>query len=178
MYFGSLEERKSYITNRAAYLRDAAGTINRVKEVVKKFDGKVYNCRFDEAISDLTDDRNRFYVSNSYGWFYLYCYKRGTNLNNAPSLLTGYSCKADQIKDQTREEYKIFDGKRIKADAMIEGLNRSRERLLQEAFELENAAADLDNTLQMIGSLKNAINSLICGLPYTVQDACGLKRVY
>ena len=175
----TIEEKRDYILKRAHILRDAAGSVNRVKEVIRDFDGKIYNCRFDEAIANLTDEDHRFYVSNHYGWFYIQFSPRKGNYNNTQSILSGYSCKAsDQVREQTRQECILFDGKRINAAAMINGLNNKREELLREAYTLESAADNLEKTLQQITDTKALLNNLVQGLPSIVRDACGLKYCY
>ncbi len=175
MFWGSAEEKRNHIQEKINTLREAAAQTNRVKDVVRRFDGKTYNVKFDDAISALTDDNNRFYVSNQYGWFYIqYCHRHG--YNNTISLMTAYSCKSnDYIEHQTRDECKVFDGKRIKADAMIARLNTERAELLKEAYELECAMEALDKTLEQISSLKHAVNHIIDGLPYTIRDTYGIK---
>lgn len=175
----TIEDQKKYILSRASMLREAADSMNRVKEVVRKFDGKIYNCKFDEAIQDLTEDTNRFYVSNQYGWFYIQFCPRNGSYNNTVSLLTGYSCKAsDSIKEQTNTDYILFDGKRVNAEKMIEGLNRKRAALLKEAYELETVAADLEKTVKQINDTKSLLNTLVQSLPSIVRDACNLKYCY
>jgi hypothetical protein len=176
MFYGSAEEKKDHIMEKVANMRTAAAQVNRVKEVVRQFDGKVYNKKFDDAIAALTDDDYRFYSYNQYGWFYIQFCPRHTSYNATLSIMTAYSCKADDyIKMQTREECKVFDGKRINAAAMIERLNTERAALLKEAFELETAARDIEKTLEQISALKHAVNGIIDALPWPIRDTYGIK---
>jgi hypothetical protein len=93
--------------------------------------------------------------------------------------MSAYSCKAeDYIKVQTKDEFKVFDGKRINADKMDAALVEKRAALLREAFEIEDAARNLDRTLEQISSMRSMLNGLVSGLPSIVRDTCNLKYSY
>lgn len=159
--------------------RAAAASINRIKPIIRKFDGKVYNKRFDEAIAEASDNDNRFYCYNSYGWFYLeLTYKRQYALKN--NLISGYSCKnaAEYEKYRTKEENNIFNEKRINANIMIQRLDESRERLNREAYEMESTLQNMDIILEQIKGLKKALNNVIESVPYEIQKEYRLNKIY
>jgi len=176
----TIEEKKQYIMSIADNKRTAAAMIRRVRNTVRSFDGKIYNCKFDEAISALTDEESRFYCSNSYGWFYIYYTPRKSSLSRMDeALLSGYSCKSsDYVKLQTNENAIMFDGKRVIADKMEEALKAKRESLLKEAYELETVANELEETMTRIKSTKALLNNMVQALPQAVRDACNLKYCY
>lgn len=180
MIFGA-EEQKKNITGRINELRSAAGQINRVKAVIRSFDGKVYNKRLDEAISNITGDDFRLYVSNTYGWFYIHYMPRHGGYNREVTLLTGYSCVKTEntSRYQDKEEFKLFgDDKRINAAAMIEGLNKKYAEILKEAYELEEAYKNIDQTLERIAQVKAVLSSITEALPSIIVDTYGIKRYY
>ena len=174
-----IEIKKQVICNRAASLRRAADTTRLLKPVIRSYDGKVYNCRFDEAIQALSDDHARLSVSNSYGWLYIHYREPAMSYNNEITLLSGYSCKSAEYKPhQTDHDKMLFDGKRIKAAAMVAELDSRREALLKEAYDLEDYAGNLPDVLKRIQETEKLLHHLTVGLPSIVMDLCRIKRYY
>lgn len=175
----NIEIKKQVICNRAASLRRAADTTRLLKPVIRSYDGKVYNCRFDEATQALSDDHARLSVSNSYGWLYIHYREPAMSYNNEITLLSGYSCKsADHIDRQQDANAVIFDGKRVNADKMCDRLDARREALLKEAYDLEDYAGNLPDVLKRIQDTEKLLHRLTVGLPSIVIDLCGIKRYY
>ena len=176
----TLEEKQAKIRAKAEIMRKTARQISRVKAAVLPFDGKVYNCRFDEAIKALSDDEARFWVSNSYGWFYIQCMPKGcSNYNEDRSLLSAYGCvagdKYDRVKN--REELQVFsDKKRIDAKKMCELLTAKYDELMRNAGEFDRAADNLEMVLDQIEKLKKMISAIEAPLPYEVREIAGLVR--
>lgn len=174
-----IEIKQQGICNRVASLRRAADTTRLLKPVIRSYDGKMYNCRFDEAIQALSDDNARLSVSNSYGWFYIYYRESDMSYNDQIALLTGYSCKSAEYKPHQTDQDKImFDGKRIKAAAMVAELDAKREALLKEAYDLEDYAGNLPDVLKHIQDTEKLLHHLTVGLPSIVMDLCRIKRYY
>ena len=176
MVYG-IEEQKKAILTQAEHLRAGVAAMNALKPVIRAFDGKIYNCRFDDAIYALTSDTARYYASNRYGWFNIEWNSRKAAYTNNICLLSAYSCKGSPIKDQNPENI-VFDGKRIIAEKMIYCIDCKREKLLSEAYKLEIAVADLEKHLQQISDTKKILYCLVNSLPDHVIDICGLKRYY
>ena len=178
IYTDRIEEKQKGILTRAEWLRRAASHVKRIKPVINQFNGKIYNCRFDEAINALSTDQERISAYNQYGWFYIRIWSK--NIYSAEQfLLSGYSYKStDQIKDQNRPECQIFDGKRIKADKMTALLDASYARLNKEAYELEIIAGELEGRMKQIADTYNLLNHLCGSLPPVVSDICNIKRHY
>lgn len=176
MIYG-IEEQKKAIIAKADHLRAGVAAMNALKPVIRAFDGKVYNCRFDDAIYTLSDDTARYCASNHCGWFSIKWNARRTSYSDNICLLSAYSCKGSPIKNQDPENA-VFDRKRINAEKMICRMNHEREKLLSEAYKLEIAAADLEKHLQQISDTKKMLYCLVNSLPDHVIDICGLKRYY
>lgn len=176
MTYGEENQIKA-IKNKITALKEAAGRIKEVKPIIRKFDGKMYNKNFDAAIRALTDEKGYFSAYNSYRWFYIY-YSGKAGYNRNIDILSGYSCKGSDImpeKDQ-KEESKVFNGKRINAEKMIENLDRHYAALLKEAFELEVALENLPAIRKQIEQIKTLYNAVVSGLPSMVTDTCGIKH--
>ena len=178
--YSDIEDKQEAILSQAEHMRKAAAAVNCLKPVLRAFNGKVYNCRFDEAIAQISTENERYYVYNSYGWLYIAWNNSRTMHSQSINLLSAYSCKgsAEYEKHHTRPECIVFDGKRILAEKMIERLNTKREELLRDAYELEEAARNLDGILKQIDDTHRLLNRLVEALPAPVKDICGLKRYY
>lgn len=168
------EERKKAVLQRIESLRAAAAFSSKLKPVISSFDGKQYNKNFDKAIRDISNKENHVYVSNNYGWIHIYFWGK---YSRDIYLMSGYGCISEGfIKNQTDEKAVLFDGKKIKAAAMIENINIHRERLLKEAYDLETAFNDLDNIIDRLNGLKKAWESITGSIPYVLLDTYGIKR--
>lgn len=180
IHLTDLETKKETIINKASLYRRAASAINTIKPVIQAFDGKMYNKRFNEAISALNtpESKDHFHAYTQYRWFYI-DFTPGCNYSDKKTLLHGYSCTGETVPEDYREEKNvIFDGKRINAEKMINSAERQREYLLKTAYELENAAADLETTLQRIADTEKLLMKLTHDLPSEVVDICNIKRYY
>ncbi len=180
IYIDSMDEKKKAILSRAEWLRLAAAQIKKIKPVINDFDGKIYNCRFDEAIKNLSDDKLSFWTSNQYGTFEITVYHDHV-YNDKIALLTGYSCKAQKnnySQYHTDEARAIFDGKRIKADKMTALLDDKYTQLNKEAYELETIADTLEERIIQIKQTYDLLNQLCGSLPSVVTDICKIKPHY
>ena len=168
MIYGSNEEKKNHIRKEAQALRLAASKIHLVKEVVKQFDGKVYNCRFDNAIKALSTEDFRFWChKDSYG-------RMGICCTGNSRYITIFSCRIETGK---QNEY-MTDKKRLKADNMISALNAEYGNLMKKATELEAGADKIDIILEQVSQLKSMLTTIVNSVPYEVSDAYGLKRYW
>ena len=176
MTYGEENQVKD-IKKKITALKEAAGRIKEVKPIIRKFDGKMYNKNFNEAIRSLTDEKGYFSAYDSYKWFYIY-YSGKKGYNRNINLLAGYSCKGSELMEEQyrKEENEIFDGKRINATKMIEILDRTYAELLKEAFELEVALENLPAIRKQIEQIKGLYNAVVAGLPSMIIDTCGIKH--
>lgn len=175
MFIGSMEQKKENIKKQIEAFRTASKQIGKIKKVVQEFDGKIYNCRFDKAISELSDKEAglRFYTQDYYTTFAIQC---STSQFYSPvALLETYR----PVKGQAKDKCICFDeNKRIKADKMIELLNNRYAEILKKAQELENALSNIDATLNQLEQIKHTYKLVADGLPYQIRDTFGIKYVY
>lgn len=169
MFFGNAQEKREEAQKEADALRFAASQICKVKKVVLAFDGKIYNCKFDKAIQELSENKTMFYCHSSYGWLYLECH---TLQNKTITLLTTKAAEKEKEKDCFTEK------KRIKAENMIDLLNSKYGECLKRATEIENSMQTLDQKLQQIAQLKKAINHIVSEIPSEVTNIYGMKYIY
>lgn len=170
------EEQKKKIMDRANALRDAAAMIPKVKEVVKRFDGKVYNCKLDKALLELNkaSEKVRLYSGTSYGdWYYVTAYRKDF-LHYDVQILCGYSTKKDASR-QVDNGMQIFVDKRIRAEKFIAALDRNYAEIMKKAADLMRAADELDIFCERIESLKKTLSAVKDSVPYEVLDICGIK---
>ena len=173
----SHEEARKKCSKHAEDLRLAAQKIRLIKEIAKAFDDKVYNCRFDEAIKELSDDKNIFYVTIRYGRFEVVYTPRCSG--NYITLLSGYTATKGEPEKSARQEDILFTPtKRIMAGKMIERLNTKYENLLKEATQLENALTKVDEIIAKTQELKRLYNVIVSELPSEVQNNFGLQHCW
>lgn len=180
MIYTDIEGRQEAILSQAEHLRKAAAAVNRLKPVITAFDGKVYICKLDEAISQLSTEDGRYYAYNLYGWFYISWNDSATMHSQRINILSAYSCKgsAEYERYHTQPECIVFNGKRILADKMIDRLNMEREKLLKQAYELEETARNLDGILKQIDDTHKLLKALVDAVPAPVKDICNIKHYY
>lgn len=174
MFIGSFEQKKENIKKQIEALRTASKQIGKIKKVVQDFDGKVYNCRFDQAIEQLSDKETglRFYVQNHYN-FSIQC--SAFQCYPYIALLETFR----PVKGQAKGKCICFDeNKRIKADKMIELLNNKYSEILKKAQELENALNNIEATLDQLEQIKHTYKLVADALPYQIRDTFGIKYVY
>ena len=142
------------VNNRINALRDAANTIPVLCKVIKEFDGKVYNVRFDRAIEAATDQH--VYVDTRYNWI---------SIRMCAQSFRGASIALAQIR---REDLK--DGKRIPADKMIESARACRESFLNDAYYLESSREDVYQAREYIMQEVKRLSRFIDSVPSVAKD--------
>ena len=183
MFYGSIEEKKQYLLKLADEQRRAAARVDSVIEVVKQFDGKMYNCRFDDAIKALSDSEVGLYVTRRYDYFII-CAFPGARYNvsgRSADLLWARSWEwyGGYGPKEPYDSTDVFiNGKRINASRMISALNAKKKLLYEEADRITEAAVNLEQITGEIERMRSELNAKIRSLPGAVMDACGLKMFY
>ena len=180
MIYGSIEDKKKAIRAEAEALRSASRRICQLKALIKQFDGKVYNKRFDEAIRSISDDEATFCGYVYYERYTITFRPRRCGSNHEITLVNSPSAQncTNHPENIDKTDCIFTEKKRIVADKIIEALNSKYAGLLREAAALEQSADDLENILDSIDRLKRQINKIVDSLPYKAVDACGLKCLY
>lgn len=160
----SKEERIKAMKTKVEYLRRVAGMYPVFADVTRRFDGKVLNRRYGEALSEaISADDLRLYTETRGSIFTVYAFERGTN----------YTLAYINIDDLPGEKKK-----RVSADLFLEAGRKGREQKLKEAADLERAVNDYDAIIGQIEKTKSLYNKLVEGLPYYMRDVCGFQKMY
>lgn len=136
--------------------RKAAALFPIIREVVTRFDGKVFNCRLENALREY----GRIWCRKRMDWLeitadcgenYRYCYMLA------------------QIRIDA-----MPDGKRIPADLIIESARQKRAEHLKRAAEAEESMKEIETHQKHMEYLLNQFEKLRDSIPYNVREAYGL----
>lgn len=160
MEFYDNEERRKAITDYIAKLRDIAALYPVIVPVITKFDNKIYNVRFKNALSEAASSAKYYvFTEKRLNYIEIYVYDRGSQ----------YTLAQVTIDDMP-------DGKRIPAEKLIDSARNKREELLRRAYELENI--DIKQVLDQLNQAKALYNSIYEGLPYKFIDVYHITHVW
>lgn len=178
-YLQDIGKKQDAIRHLAAYYRRAADRLRLVKPIIEKFNGKVLNCRFDDALK-INNNDFRIYASHRYSRYEI-VYLENQNYNDSIILMSGYDCKADNRPSdgfEKAERLIIFsDNKKIQAGKMISLLNDKRAALLQMAAEYDRFAEELPETMRHIQDTANVLNSVLYTIPWHLSGLIGVDRI-
>lgn len=146
----------------------AIGLINELKKVVKKFDGKVYNVRFDRAVRESV---GAFVQRQRYEHF--------------PCIAIVWYPENNFIDNQfsrNREYYLLhgaeLDGKRINATKTIELLENRAEELEEHKTDLYEGISKIEETLDKYNEIKKQLKELSDEVPYEILDYYDIRTPY
>lgn len=155
----ALQECKNYSESR----RQAASLYRAITDVIREFDGKVYNVRLERALKEAIKP------------CYVYCEKRFDKWI-AVRVSTGrYNEWFDLV---TIDIDDLTDGKRIPAEKMIESAQIKRAQLLEEAAQMEHFVENIDTICKQLESVKKTYNAIVDNLPYKGRDLLRVNHVY
>lgn len=162
MEFYDNEERRKAITDYIAKLRDIAALYPVIVPVITKFDNKIYNVRFKNALNEASvssSSKYHVFTEKRFNYIEIYVYDSGSQ----------YTLAQVTIDDMP-------DGKRIPAEKLIDSARNKREELLRRAYELENI--DVEQVLSQLNQAKALYNSIYEGLPYKFIDVYHITHVW
>lgn len=136
--------------------RQAAALYPMIAEVVRAFDGKVYNCRFERALQERTGAR---IICHKYTkGIGAYIYEHGEQIT-----LCWFN-----IEDMT-------DGKRIPAAKVLEDARDRRQTLLQDAASMERTMQEVDAIKTDLRHLQDMHDAILRRVPYSAKDIYDIK---
>ena len=131
-------------------LKATQSVVDEVKAIVQEFDGKVYNCRFDNAIKEKT----ACYVGHGYGGNWLEIRRRDAPYSESAGSVT-------MIRKET-----ILDGKRINAKKLIAGIdsgttsrNKQIMRLSGELTWIEGVVEGINEQIRLLNKMVDSLSS-------------------
>ena len=152
MYYGTREEKDNAVKTIIEEHRTAAGLFPAVRRVIERFDGKVYNVRFQTALQEET--KRKIYTETRGNFVYIYIYA---------ACGRQYTLAALQRED-------MADGKRINAAKMIESSREYRESHLKKAYKMEQDARRIDEIQKQVADIEKLLKSVVGGLDYQLRD--------
>lgn len=159
--YGSEEERNKELDNRINGYKNVAALVPKVIEIIKEFDGKVYNCRLDEALRKATNND----ISISKNHYSETLYISGHYPNNYHSITL-----ASFEKDN-------FENKRINAQLLIDKIEKSRDILIAKAEELEECRDKIQEYKSHVEEAIESINAYVDAVPADIQDIFEIRNV-
>ena len=156
MRFYNSEDRKKEVIEHAAFLRSLSDLYPAIMQVIREFDGRVYNVKFNRALSAAVPG---VYSEKRGMFFELYKFEKG-------SVYTLATCKTDDMPD----------GKRVNAKVLIESARNKRETYLKEAYKIEST--DMDSICKQLEDIKKMYNAIADGLPYKLHEIYGIQHLY
>lgn len=158
---GNFEDQVARAKSKAEYHRKAAALFPAVRKVVEKFDGKVYNCRFDKAMQDLGTEEQ-----------HIYCYKQSGRWVNV--YIYGAHGYNDQYTVLSLDLEKM-ENKRIVAEKVIEEMREKRADHLKRANELENSAEKVKRIKDRMEEIDREVSAMMKSVSYEVQDVYSMN---
>lgn len=156
MIYGSTELREKEAQKKIDIYRELATFYPAIVPIIKKFDGKVYNKRFSEALraaGAYSEKRNNN----------IYIYGNVQNCGIWSRILARVS-----LDD-------CVDGKRINADLLIKDAADTRAGFLRRAYEIETALDKMDIVAAQIKQLDKQLKAILAPIPYEIQDIYGVN---
>lgn len=152
IYYRSTEERQKDLNNRIESYRQAAAHVPQIIKTLKQFDGKVYNCRLDKALREVTNGKVGVY--NQYGFISIYaCYTTNYHHINFATF---------RLED--------LENKRINAEKLIEQVKAARESLLDKAYKVETYSEQADNIREYVKQSIEKLESICKSLPDDIRE--------
>lgn len=174
------EDARNLVNLEIENRKEALKLYDGIIEVVKKFDGKVLNKRFDTALKTVD---NRLSYSREYSWFKI-------NMNvfdnrtckSVKKDKLGYSCtnyisdcyialnSCLQTYSYNSADKTLLENERIKADVLIESLNSGKEQIEKEIERLENSIDKVNEWKEKLTALKAEMEKTMANIPLIIRE--------
>lgn len=150
MFWRNAEDANKEAQKRIEMYREAAGIIPAVINAIHRFDGKVYNCRFQNA---LQEEAKNVYANKTEYYIEVYMWFNGRHINLA------------RIKTE-----ELIDGKRIPAGKMIESARGYQSSHLKTAYEIETSLQQVEQCKAYLREMKEKIENFTAKIPGDVRE--------
>lgn len=151
--------------------REIVKLIPIIRNVIRKFDGKVYNKRFNTALGKAIEEKHGedFYfnagLSESGEWLWI-----------SAGIMGHWSESVSLCR------FALNDGKRIPAENMIENLNARYSEILKECSEIECNLDRMPDIIEQLSKLHFMQEQIIKSVPrymkctFLLDDVCKYGR--
>jgi len=153
--FKQEDQEKNARAKIAAY-KEVAGYCETVCDVVKQFDGKVFNCRLQNALQAAGV---RAWIEKRYKYLEISCFVKG--------ISGDFTLAQIKLEDMP-------DGKRIPADLIIASAKSRRDIHLDRAAGLETMINEAPFIRLQLDQLKSQIDEIVSGIPGEAADIFNL----
>ncbi len=162
-------------------LNEAALICDVVIEVVKQFDGKVLNVRFENALREKTGDgfgvKTTRIMAHHYENFEIYWWINKRDVPNedgcSVSYIDPHQIWLCNMHDLTVENSPVID-KRIVAKNLIPEIEKRKTELIEEANILQQSIGLIDQWKERTRRLTEQVNQLHDEIPYEIKRYYGL----
>jgi hypothetical protein len=179
MAYYNNEDAKNLVKLEIENRKSALELYTEVIELVKKYDGKILNKRFETALKKI-DERlsyerayNSFYITMSC-WNNRSC--RSTKKDSFGYSSTIYIHGNDIRLNTYIETYSygenpsMLNDERINADVLIEALNKGKIQIEKTIAELENSIDKVQEYKEKCEALKKEMEETTRDIPYLIKD--------
>lgn len=162
------------------FYKDCHSCIPAIIDVCKKFDGKVLNKRFTDAMREATTGkfsiRNRMYVTVDFATrFGDKCFDMQACASN--ELFYTFFYKYVNDKDWDTFFTKSPGGKdRLIAESVIKEIEKSDAALLQNIIDIEKSIPKIEKYVDTYNAMIDNIEKYVKAMPYDVRS--NIKRSY
>lgn len=155
------ERQKEEAQRKIDGYKNAASVFPVVRSILAKFDGKVYNCRFDKALKEATGEKGSIYSEKKYNYFHI--------------IFSPAGCHDWHTVASAKIEDCLTDGKRINAEVLTTAARESRAALLKTAYDLEEAGRNYETIQKQIESLEKALSGIMDPIPYEARAIYNIR---
>ncbi len=149
--------------------RDTAEVCDKVIDVIKEFDGKVFNVKFERALQERIPDKRIYAEKMDSNRAYVYRYYDDKTVKDSE-----YSCSYTENHFDVILNYPLNEDKRINADEWIEDIKQMQEQLLIRAMDLEASVDKIDAWKEKIKALTREFNDTVDKIPGEVSRYYGV----
>lgn len=160
--------------------KEALKLYDGIIEVVKKFDGKVLNKRFDTALKKVD---GRLSYKREYSWFEINMnvfdnrscksVKKDSYGYSCTNYLTDFYLRLNTLLytySYNPEEKVLLDNERIISSVLVESLNDGKKQMEEKIKTLEESLYKVDEWKTKLKELDNEIRAIMSEVPYIIRD--------
>lgn len=161
--------------------KEAAALCDKVAEIIKKFDGKIFNIKLEKALEEATG--KRFSVSKNYlmidyiGQISIQWFLDDRSVRNGEYSVEYVAETSKYLCNIYKEKFEDapVQNKRIVAENIIPALQKSKDNFLAKAKELEESIDKVYEWEKRIEEVKQQYNDLYKEIPFEIRDYFGLR---
>ena len=174
------EDAKNLVMLEIENRKEALKLYDGIIEVVKKFDGKILNKRFDTALKKVDErlsyNRAYTYFEITMSTFDNRCctsvkkddlgYSHTNYISDHELILNTYLETYTHDKDKES----LLSEEKINANVLIEALNNGKNQMEEKIIQLENSFGKVEEWKNKLEALQNEIRETMKDIPYIIRE--------